>query len=138
MEIRPYLTFKGECQEAIELYQKAFKIEAPEIMRFGDMPPNPDMEILEGQKNWVLQATLPFGDNFIRLSDTIGEFNDAPSERVSIVVEGSQEMVENAFAILEEEGKVKMPLEASFFSPAYGVLYDKFGVMWNFAATPEE
>jgi PhnB protein len=43
MEIRPYLTFKGECQEDIELYHKAFDIKTPELMRFGDMPPNPDM-----------------------------------------------------------------------------------------------
>jgi PhnB protein len=34
MQIRPYLTFKGECQEAIELYKRAFKIEKAEIMRF--------------------------------------------------------------------------------------------------------
>lgn len=138
MEIRPYLTFKGECQEAIELYQKAFDIEAPEIMRFGDMPPNPEMEFAESMNNWVLQATLPFGDNFIRLSDTFGEFNGAASERISIVVEGNQQMVEKAFQVLKEEGKVKMPLESTFFSPAYGTLFDKFGVMWSFAATPEE
>lgn len=25
MQIRPYLTFKGECQEAIELYKRALK-----------------------------------------------------------------------------------------------------------------
>jgi len=138
MQIRPYLSFKGECQEAIELYQKAFNIEAPEIMRFGDMPPNPDMEIPESMNNWVLQATLSFGDNFMRLSDSIGELNDASTERISIVVEGDLKMVEKAFAVLEEEGKVKMPLESTFFSPAYGTLFDKFGVMWSFAATPEE
>jgi len=138
MQIRPYLSFKGECQEAIELYQKAFNIEAPEIMRFEDMPPNPDMKIPESMNNWVLQATLSFGDNFMRLSDSIGELNDASTERISIVVEGDLKMVEKAFAVLEEEGKVKMPLESTFFSPAYGTLFDKFGVMWSFAATPEE
>ncbi len=138
MQIRPYLTFKGECQEAIELYQKAFDIEAPEIMRFGDMPPNSDMEIPEYMNEWVLQATLPFGENFIRLSDTPQELNDAATERISIVVEGDLDMVENAFKVLSEKGKIKMPLESTFFSPAYGALVDKFGVKWDFAATPEE
>ena len=42
MQIRPYLSFHGECQEAIELYTKAFNIEKSEIMRFGDMPESPD------------------------------------------------------------------------------------------------
>lgn len=103
-------------------------------MKFGDMPPNPEMEILESMKDWVLQATLPFGENFMRLSDTPRELNDAVTERISIVVEGDLDMVKNAFKVLSEEGKVIMPLEATFFSPAYGSLVDKFGVKWDFAA----
>jgi PhnB protein len=106
-------------------------------MRFGDMPPNPDMEIPESMNKWVLQATMPFGDNFIRLSDTFGDFNDAPSERVSVVFEGSKEEVEKAFQVLSQDGTVQMPLEATFFSPAYGTLVDKFGIKWNFAASEE-
>ncbi|MDP1552105.1 MAG: hypothetical protein Q8M06_03725 [Methanobacteriaceae archaeon] len=64
MQIRAYLSFHGECQEAIELYTKAFNIEESEIMRFGDMPESPDspMQISDEQKDWILQATLPFGD----------------------------------------------------------------------------
>jgi len=139
MQIRPYLYFKGECQEAIELYKKAFNIEESEIMRFSDIPPNPDnpMQVPEGQKNWILQATLPFGDNFIRMSDSIGELNDVSTDRIGIVVESSVDIVKNAFNVLAEEGNVRMPLQETFFSPAYGIVYDKYGVMWNLAAMPE-
>lgn len=139
MEIRPYLSFKGECQEAIEIYQRAFKTEALEIMRFSDMPPNPEnpMKFPESQKNWVLQATIPFGDNFIRMSDSIGELNDASTDRIGIVVEASVDVVRNAFDILAEEGNVSMPLQETFFSPAYGIVYDKYGIMWNLAAMSE-
>jgi len=138
MQVRPYLSFKGECQEAIELYEKAFKIEKTEIMRFSDMPPNPDMPIPEEQKNWILQATIPFGDNFIRMSDSIGEFNDSLSDRVGIVIESDVDIVKNAFTVLAEEGKIKMPLQETFFSPAYGIVYDKFGVMWNLAGVSKD
>ncbi len=71
MEIRPYLIFKGECQEAIELYKKAFESEVSEIMQFSDLPQDPGnpVQIPENQKEWVVMATLPFGDNFMRLSD---------------------------------------------------------------------
>ncbi|MGZ7208854.1 MAG: hypothetical protein ACXVHV_03170 [Methanobacterium sp.] len=102
MQIRPYLYFKGECQEAIELYKRAFKIEKSDIMRFSDLTPDIEvpMEISEGQKNWILQATLPFGDNFIRMSDSIGELNDASSDRVGIVVEDNADMVKHAFEVL--------------------------------------
>ena len=140
MQIRPYLTFKGECQEAIELYKRAFKIGKSEIMRFSDMPENPEnpTPIPDSQKNWILQATLPFGDNFLRMSDTFRELNDTPTERMSIVVESSAEIINYAFDVLEEDGNVKMPLQETFFSPSYGIVQDKFGVMWNLAAWQEE
>ncbi|MGZ7049853.1 MAG: VOC family protein [Methanobacterium sp.] len=139
MQIRPYLYFKGECQEAIELYKRAFKIEKSDIMRFSDLSPDIEvpMEISEGQKDWILQATLPFGDNFIRMSDSIGELNDASSDRVGIVVEDNADMVKHAFEVLSEEGNVSMPMQETFFSPAYGIVYDKYGVMWNLAANQE-
>lgn len=136
MQIRPYLSFHGECQEAIELYTKAFNIEKSEIMRFGDMPESPDnpMQIYDEQKDWILQATLPFGDNFMRLSDSPLEINDDITDRIAVVVESSVEVVKQAFDVLQEEGMVIMPLQQTFFSPSYGILRDKFGVMWNLAA----
>ena len=134
MEIRPYLIFKGECQEAIELYKRAFKTEVAEIMRFSDIPQDPDnpVQIPDNQKDWIVMATLPFGDNFMRLSDTIGELNDVSTERISIAVETSIDEVKHAFPILAEEGNVNAPLHETFFSPCHGIVRDKFGVMWVF------
>ncbi|WP_158375340.1 VOC family protein [Cellulosimicrobium cellulans] len=34
--ITPYLTFNGQCEEAFELYQRAFDAPAAEIARYGD------------------------------------------------------------------------------------------------------
>ncbi|MGZ7044295.1 MAG: hypothetical protein ACXVHM_06855, partial [Methanobacterium sp.] len=67
----------------------------------------------------------------------IGELNDASSDRVGIVVEDNADMVKHAFEVLSEEGKVSMPMQETFFSPAYGIIYDKYGVMWNLAAIQE-
>ncbi|WP_088228044.1 hypothetical protein [Desulfosporosinus sp. FKB] len=95
------------------------------------------MLIPDNQKDWIIQATIPFDDNFMRLSDCMGELNDALSERVSIAVEGSIDEVKQAFSVLAEEGKVGIPLQKTFFSPCHGVVFDKFGVMWNFVAHTE-
>lgn len=140
MQIRPYLSFNGECQEAIELYQRAFNTKVSDILRFSDIPPSPDnpMELQENQKDWILQATIPFGDNFMRMSDSFREINDQSTDRIGIVVETTVDIVTHAFKVLSEEGKVDMPLQETFFSPSYGIVYDKFGVMWNLAAMPEE
>lgn len=107
--------------KAIKLYEKAFNTEVSEIMRFGDMPQDPEnpMPIPDSQKNWILQATLPFGDNFMRMSDSFREINEGTTERIGIVVESSVETITHAFKVLAEEGNVDMPLGETFFSPAY-------------------
>ncbi len=138
MEIRPYIMFKGECSDAIRLYENAFDSKVSEISRFSDMPPENPMPIPEDKKNWVLMATLPMGDNFIRLSDTIGELKDAESERVSIAVEFEVEKVKKAFNVLSEDGSVGIPLQQSFFSPCFGVVHDKFGVMWTLVGQSDD
>jgi PhnB protein len=134
MKIRPYLTFDGTCEDAINLYKRAFKTDIDRIMRFSDLPPNPNFPIPEEYKNRILQCTMKFGDDFIRLSDCGpgGELNDPESERVSLAIETDVEAVRYAFGVLAEEGRVGIPLAETFYSPCAGVVFDKFGVMWNF------
>ncbi len=134
MKIRPYLTFNGNCQEAIDLYKKAFKTDTINLMYFSDIPSSPDFQIPVEYKSKVVQATMKFGDDFIRLSDCGpgADLNDPESERISIAVETNIEEVQYAFNILAKEGHVGIPLEETFYSPCAGVVFDKFGVMWNF------
>jgi len=138
MEIRPYLIFNGECQEAIDLYKEAFQTDVSSIMRFSDMPQDNPMEIPDNKRDWIVMATIPFGNNFIRLSDTIGELNDAFTQRIGIIVECRVDEVKHAFPILAEEGEIGIPLQETFFSPCHGLVYDKFGVMWNFVGIVDD
>lgn len=135
LKLRPYLTFNGNCNEAIELYTRAFKTNVLQIMRFSDMPPNTEWAIPEDFKNKVVQVTMQFGDEFIRMSDCGPNqpLNDPETERISLAVETSVEETKYAFSVLAEEGRVGMPLAETFYSPCAGVVFDKFGVMWNFA-----
>lgn len=137
MKIRPYLTYAGNCSEAIELYKRAFKTDVIQIMRFSDMPPNPNFKLPEEYLNRVVQATLKLGDDFIRMSDCgpNQSLNDPESERISIAVETSAEEVRYAFDVIASDGgRVGMPLAETFYSKCAGVVFDKFGVMWNFVA----
>jgi PhnB protein len=136
MKIRPYLTYSGTCEEAITLYKRAFKTEPIDMMRFSDIPPNPNYPIPDGYKDKILQCRMAFGDDYIRLSDCGPgtKLNDPESERVSIAVETSVEDVKYAFNVLAEDGRVGMSLAETFYSPCAGVVFDKFGVMWNFVA----
>lgn len=136
MNIRPYLTFSGECNEAIELYKRAFKTDTIQVMRFSDLPPNPNFKIPDDFKDKILQCTLKFGNDFIRLSDCGPQqpLNAPESERLSLAIETNIEDTKYAFGVLAEEGRIGMPLSKTFYSPCAGVVFDKFGVMWNFSA----
>lgn len=134
MKVRSYLTYKGNCQEAIDLYKMAFKTEVIDLQRFSDITPNPNFVISEDFKSKILQCTIKFGEDFIRMSDCGpgGELNDPESDRLSLAIEASVEDVKHAYAILAQEGRAAIPLAETFYSPCAGVVYDKFGVMWNF------
>jgi len=134
LEIRPYLIFKGECQDAIKLYERTFDSKITDVMRFSDMPESSDdtMSIPDDKNDWIVMSKLSMGDSFIRLSDTIGELKDAVSERVTIVVEMEVDLIKKSFNVLAEEGNIGIPLQKSFFSPLFGVVHDKYGVMWTF------
>ncbi|MDR2533223.1 MAG: VOC family protein [Tannerellaceae bacterium] len=139
MKIRPYLTYVDNCAEAIELYKRAFRTDTIECLRLSDMPPVEGFVITDEYKNRILQATLKLGDDFIRMSDCgpVQALNASETERISIAVETTIGEVKYAFGILAEEGRVAMPLEETFYSPCAGVVFDKFGVMWNFVGYGE-
>jgi len=139
MEIRPYLTFNGNCNEALDLYKDAFNTEIIQVLRFKDLPANPNFKMDPSYDEKVVQATLKFGDNFIRLSDCgpNGNLNLTKTEGISIVVEATVEEIKHAFSILSKEGTIGMPLEETFYSPLAGVVFDKFGIMWNLVTRKE-
>ena len=135
MKVRSYLTFAGQCAEAIALYKRAFKTDTLQVMKLSDMPPNPAFPVPEEAKDLIMQATLQFGGDFIRMSDCFGApLNEQETERISIAVETDADAIRHAFGVLAEEGRVGMELSEHFYSPCAGVVFDKFGVMWNLVA----
>ena len=138
MKIRPYITFDGQCAEAVELYKKAFKTDAIEVQLFNQMPPVPGYTLPDEYKNRVMQATIKFGDDFIRMSDCAYrpdfKLNEQESERISLAIEADEDIIRHAFEVLSKDGRVGMALTETFYSPCAAVVFDKYGVMWNLTA----
>jgi PhnB protein len=137
LQVGPYLFFDGRCEEAIEFYRKALGAEVDMLMRFKDSPepPQPGMHP-PGSENKVMHANLRIGETQIMASD--GRCGGKPHFEgfaLSITVPTEAE-ADRLFAALADGGKVQMPLARTFFSPRFGMVADRFGVMWMIIVQP--
>jgi PhnB protein len=128
MQIQPYLSFEGRCDEAIEFYKKAIDAKVDMLMRFKECP---DQSMVTPQsKDKVMHAALHAGDTQLLMSD--GRCTGAPNfNGIALALSANTEAdAERIFNALAEGGKVNMPLAKTFFSPKFGMVADKFGVGW--------
>lgn len=133
----PYISFNGNCEDAVKFYQKALGGES-QIMHFGDAPPNPAFQVPESAKNLVLHAELRKNGHVIRFSDTFPGAPYQTGNNISFSLEfATKEETKVIFEALSEGGKVDMELGETFFSPLYGKLTDKFDIMWQVSCKPE-
>lgn len=127
MHINTYLAFNGNCEEAFKFYEKSLGGKA-EMMKYGDSPmadqTAPDF------KDKVMHARLQVGDQVVMGADSPrGMFNGNHGFSVSIHVTDPAE-AERIFKALSEGGKVHMPLGKTFWSPAFAMFIDRFGIPW--------
>ena len=67
MQIQPYLSFEGRCDEAIEFYKKAIDAKVDMLMRFKEAP---DQSMVSpGNADKVMHAALRAGDTQLLMSD---------------------------------------------------------------------
>lgn len=131
MNVQAYLMFNGRTEEAIDFYKKALGAEVTALMRFGEAPePPPPGMIPEGWGDKIMHSSFRVGNAELMASD--GCQSDAAGfNGISLALSvASPEEAETAFAALADGGQVTMPLAATFFSPAFGTLTDRFGVSW--------
>jgi PhnB protein len=132
MSVDAYLNFNGNCREAVEYYAEVFGTEKPQIMTFGETPPNPEFTLPEQAKQLVMHARLNiFGSN-VMFSDCFPGMHFVVGNNISLaVVIKDIDTVKSLFHKLKEGGTVGMELQETFWSKCYGQLTDKFGIGWQ-------
>ena len=131
MKTEPYLFYDGHAEEAIEFYKKTLGAQVVQIMRFKENPePEPPGMRPAGTENKVMHAHIKIGDTAIMMSD--GRCLGSPTFKgfgLTVSVPTEAEAV-RLFTALGAGGQVHMPIAKTFFSPAFGMVADKFGVSW--------
>lgn len=131
MHIQPYLFFDGRCEEALEFYGKKLGAEVTMLMRFKESPepPQPGM-VPPGSEDKVMHASFRVGDSTIMASDgrCLGQPN-FQGFSLSLIVSSDAE-ADRLFTAIADGGQVHMPLGKTFFSSRFGMVADRFGVLW--------
>lgn len=133
MSVDAYLNFNGNCREAVEFYAEVFGTEQPNIMTFGETPPNPEFPLPEEAKDLVMHTRLNISGSNIMFSDTFPGMPFVEGNNISLAyVSNDLDEIKSIFNKLSEGGKVGLELQETFWSKIYGQLTDKFGIQWQF------
>lgn len=131
MQVLAYLNLDGRCEEALEFYRRTLGAETEVIMRLKDSPePCPEGMLPPGSENKVMHSRFRIGETTIMASDC--QCSGKPTfQGISLAINPPDEAkAKQLFNALADGGKVEMPLAKTFFSPAFGVVFDRFGVNW--------
>lgn len=132
LRMNPYIVTNGNGKEAVAFYEKALGAKVHGVMTFGEGHADPNHPIPEEAKDRVMHAHLTVGDTDLMLSDTLPGMPYQLGNQINItLVPDDADQAKRLFDGLAEGGTVKMPLQQTFWSPAYGSLTDKFGVEWQ-------
>ncbi|WP_183565906.1 VOC family protein [Mucilaginibacter sp. SP1R1] len=128
--INSYLTFNGNCSEAMTFYKGCLGGELI-IQTVGDLqlpltePMPPCME------KCVVHSTLTNNTLILTASDMVPDAGLVKGNSVSLLLNCNSEQEARIFyASLSAGGHVTHPLEKTYWGALFGDLTDKFGIHW--------
>jgi len=137
MQIEPYLFFEGRCDEAVEFYRKHLGAEVGALMRYKESSePHQPGALPPGSENKVMHGVIQIGDSKVMVSD--GRCSGQPVfQGFALTITAPDEArAGKLFAALADGGQVQMALGKTFFSPCFGMVTDRFGVLWMIIVMP--
>jgi PhnB protein len=126
--INSYLTFNGNCRDAMTFYQRC--LGGKLIFQTIDECPLSE-KMPKKMKGCILHSTLTNGSLFLMGSDMVGEKRLIKGNAVSLILNcGSEKEVRVCYKKLSAGGEATHPLEETFLGALFGGLTDKFGNYW--------
>ena len=127
-QINSYLTFNGNCSEAMTFYKECLGGELV-LQTIGESPLASKMP--QQMKDCILHATLTNDTLVLMGSDMVPQSGLIKGNAVSLMLDCKTEKdIRNYYNKLSEDGHATHPLEQTFFGAMLGGLSDKFGNHW--------
>jgi PhnB protein len=126
--VSPYLTFSGNCREAMMFYQQCIGGE----LHFQTVQESPlGHKLPDNMKDSILHAKLTRGNLLLMASDMVDDIGLKPGNSISLVLHcHSKKEIRDYYRKLSKDGEKTQPLEITFFGSMMGGLRDKYGNNW--------
>ncbi len=130
MKLTTYLNFPGNCQDAINFYEKHLGAKILMKSTFAEMSSNLTPQNLPPglNRDGIIHARFTIGDTVVMASDG-PKVEPMRSAYLCIAVDSNTE-AERIYAALSEGGEVFMKMDETFFAHRFGQFRDKFGTNW--------
>lgn len=126
--IQAYLTFDGNCREAMTFYQKCLGGKLS-FQTLGESPLSERMP--RKMKDCILHSTLSNGTLVLMGSDMVSENGLIKGNAVSLTLNCvTEKEIRSCYKKLSAGGVATHPLEVSFRGALFGGLTDKYGNHW--------
>jgi PhnB protein len=131
----PYITFKGNCREAMAAYAGIFGGEVTVMVTGAEMP---GMPVPEDKANWIMHSAVRFeGGTLMGSDDMMGGL--PPMGGCWVMMEmPTVERARTVFAALSAGGSVGMDLKPTEWSPGFGMVTDRFAIPWMISTASAE
>lgn len=129
MKVNSYLLFNGDCETAFKLYERVLGGKIAMISRFDESPMAGQVPAEWGKKVLHVTMELEGGQTLMGSDAPPGNFEKPQGFSVSINVKDIAE-ADRIFAGLSGGGRIKMPIQQTFWAERFAMFEDRFGIPW--------
>lgn len=128
IQANPYLTFDGNCSEAMTFYRDCFGGDLT-LQTIAETPIADQCPA--GMQDQIMHSSLANGDFLLMATDMTqaDEFIKGNDMAISLNFDDEEE-INRCFSTLSNKGNIIDPLEEKSWGALFGVVQDKFGKVW--------
>ena len=135
--LESYLTFNGNCAEAMRFYERTLNGKMQMMMTHAESPMG--AQASAANRNRIMHSRLIIdGGQALMAADTMA--GDPPEKMSGFSLSLGYHTAAEAtriFNALADGGRVTMPPQPTFWVETFGMLVDKFGTPWMVGGGPK-
>lgn len=125
----PHISFNGNCEEAMNFYKEAFGGEIVFMMTYKGSPM--EDKVADDYQAKIMHSSFEADGVVFMAADTMPGLPAPETSNIDLNINfDSKETQLSVFSKLSEGGKIKMPLQDTFWGSHFGMVKDSFGIGW--------